>query len=115
MNKIRRFTEVDWYGFAGAEKFANGSEPFIYEANFSDNSANLTVVADRNGISIMINTKDDDIIYFKDSHFKSSLQAEGEIRALARVIKSYTEASDLCYDLDNENFPEFRNFFLISA
>jgi hypothetical protein len=113
MNKIRRFTEVDWYGFVGAEKFANGSEPLIYEDPFANNSANLTVVADRNGVSIMIDTENDDIIYFKESHFKSSLQAEGEIRALARVIKSYIEASVLCYDIDNENFPEFKNFFSI--
>lgn len=111
MNKIRRFTELDWYAFVGAEKFADGSEPFIYEATFTDDLTNLTVVADRNGISININTEDDNIIYFKDSHFESSLQAESEIKTLVTLIESYTEVSELCYDIDN--FSKFSEFAII--
>jgi len=110
MNKIRRFTELDWYAFVGSEKFADGSEPFIYETTFtdSDSSTNITVVADRNGISIMIDNGDDNIIYLKDSHFKSSLEAESEIKALVRVIESYTEVLELCYTIDNSSkFSEF--------
>lgn len=29
--KLRPFTKSDWYGYAGAEKFPDGSEPLIYE------------------------------------------------------------------------------------
>ena len=32
----RRFSKVDWYGYAGAESFSDGSEPWIVEVDLKD-------------------------------------------------------------------------------
>ena len=33
MNKLREFTNLDWYGWQGANNFADGSTPLIAEGN----------------------------------------------------------------------------------
>jgi len=45
-DKIKRFTENDWDGFAGAECFEDNSNPFIFELE------NGFGIADRNGINL---------------------------------------------------------------
>ena len=39
--EVRRFTEVDWYGFAGCTRFADGSEPFLFETQLRDSQSGL--------------------------------------------------------------------------
>jgi hypothetical protein len=48
--KVKPFTKNDWYGFAGAEPFADGSEPMIGY----DNEQNIMVIADGTGISLVV-------------------------------------------------------------
>lgn len=43
--KLRPFNQNDWYGFAGAEKFPDGSSPLIYE-DPSDNGGTVVVSYD---------------------------------------------------------------------
>lgn len=44
--EIRRFNKNDWYTFAGAEKFEDGTDPFIAESD------SFTIIGDPNGIEI---------------------------------------------------------------
>lgn len=51
---LRRFTKEDWYGWAGAERFEDGSEPFIGE--FDD----VLVVACRCAIEFYFNCEEEE-------------------------------------------------------
>ena len=44
--KVRKFTKYDWYGFAGAERFKNGEEPFFVEMD------DWAMVVDKNGCNL---------------------------------------------------------------
>ena len=44
MNKMKPFTQSDWWELAGAERFPDGSEPLIGRHGL------LIVVVDRNGM-----------------------------------------------------------------
>lgn len=46
---MRDFNHGDWYGFAGCEKFPDGSEPLI-----CDDFQKVVIVVDGNGSSAMI-------------------------------------------------------------
>ena len=35
LRELRRFSKTDWYGFAGAEPFSNGKDPFWFEADLA--------------------------------------------------------------------------------
>jgi len=68
MIEVKEFTKVDWYGFAGAESFANGSEPLLgyatvdaswpedrslLVAEVEDNELpTVNVIADAGGITV---------------------------------------------------------------
>ena len=54
MKKVRRFSQDDWDGFAGAERFKDGSNPFIVEND------NFYAVGDVTGISLWFVDEDDD-------------------------------------------------------
>lgn len=100
MAEIRKFKKPDWEAYAGAEKFFNGTEPFIYEQEFSD-AKGVTVLADRNGIQILLfDDSYEDNIWMKDKEL-TELRALGEMRVLVSVIKSYNDLADLAYALDN--------------
>lgn len=43
--EIRSFKETDFYGFAGAEEFADGSQPLICDHTFADGSGFLMVIS----------------------------------------------------------------------
>ncbi len=47
MGKPRTFIDIDWYGFAGAESFSDGTEPLMDEA------ADFVVIIDRSGVGAM--------------------------------------------------------------
>lgn len=63
MSTLTPFTKTDWYGFAGAEKFEDGSEPLLAEIqvtnwpepDFEDGSkplAEVILIVDGNGVSL---------------------------------------------------------------
>lgn len=52
MTELKEFTRGDWFGLAGAEKFADGSEPQI--ARWNDGNVEIEVIADKNGISAIL-------------------------------------------------------------
>ena len=41
----KRFTKFDWYGLCGAERFADGSEPFIAALRVDDGEDELEALA----------------------------------------------------------------------
>jgi hypothetical protein len=65
---LKEFTKIDWYGFAGAENFPEGSAPLIGEEN------NYFVVADANGIELHLNpdNEDEESIWYLHCHHTSS-------------------------------------------
>jgi hypothetical protein len=48
----RRFAEADWYGFAGAERFENGDEPWIAEVEVDGQPA--VAIVDATGVSVFL-------------------------------------------------------------
>ena len=48
----RRFDERDWDAFAGAEKFSDGSEPFIAEVEYRDVAA--TIITDATATTVYL-------------------------------------------------------------
>ena len=109
MGKIRRFNKNDWDGFAGAEKFADGTAPFIYEQEMNEGLvAELTIVVDRNDIEITIASYDGQDKWVKRvENPMSSLRAEGEIYHWAEFCKGFTYAPALSYALDHSREIEY--------
>ena len=56
MTTSREFRNEDWYGWAGCDRFADGSQPLIRELN-----DNTVAVADANGILVSIYDEDRDL------------------------------------------------------
>lgn len=52
MTELREFVNTDWYGYAGAENFADGSVPQI--AEWECGEVALTVIADKTGIEVEV-------------------------------------------------------------
>lgn len=52
--RLRPFTKSDWYGLAGAEPFADGSEPLLGECRVTDveGTWDAMVVLDGNGLVV---------------------------------------------------------------
>lgn len=106
LKNIRRFTQSDWYGWAGAERFSNDSEPFIYEQTLNHGIVSLIIIADRCGIGIyMVSSEDDgeeeeELSWHKDVTL-TAIQAEGELRALVKAVSEFDYAPDLSYEIDH--------------
>lgn len=107
-NKIRRFTKTDWYGWAGCERFKDGSEPFIYEHNLNNGETGVIILADATGVAIYIG-EDEDLCWIVNKPL-NPVRAEGYMLALAEVIKDYSYAPSLVYDLDHKVREEFKEF-----
>ena len=109
MSKIRRFKKEDWYAFAGAEKFSNGSEPFIYEVELNDGAVGVTIIADANGIEIYMSgdPDNDDCEYYAWLWEKKllAMKAEGEMRAMIREfdLEENPYAADVSYAIDHNH------------
>lgn len=101
MKEYRRFTKTDWDAFAGAEKFNEKSEPFIYEKEMNDGLVGLTLIADRTGIELMMTCEEDGTVCYDYNKSLTSIQAEGEMRAIIKELEKYTYAPDLAYCLDH--------------
>jgi hypothetical protein len=53
MNTFRDFDKDDWYGFAGAERFDDGSEPLMIVNEIADTVGGLWgITIDANGIQV---------------------------------------------------------------
>lgn len=115
MSEIRRFKEEDWFCWAGAEKFSNDSDPFVYDGKIG--SVEFITIADRNGISVYISGVEDEYeqnIWSLEKSL-SALQAEGELRAFVKAMEKYEYAPDLAYALDHCSEPEFQGFVFEGA
>lgn len=115
MGKIRRFTKEDWYGWAGAEKFENGSEPFIYERDMNDGFVEVTIIADKNGICVNISSNDGDDLTtdtWEKELSLSALRAAGELSHLVEYVEKFNSAPDFAYALDHnrEGFEGFEYY-----
>ena len=99
--KVRRFTKEDWYAYAGAEKFGENSDPWIYKQKLGE--CELTAIADKNSIQIFIYSSeetDDECAYIKELRL-NAIRAQGELIKLAEEIAKYDYAPDLTYALDH--------------
>jgi hypothetical protein len=69
----RRFTQFDWYAYAGAESFENGDQPWIAEIDVDGESA--LAIVDRTGVQINVfpATDDDTDITYVASDFNTVL------------------------------------------
>jgi len=104
MAEYRRFTDRDYDVYAGAEVFADGSKPFIFERAFEDNKdAGLCIVIDKNGIQIQLfggEPDEEDNVWLKDVSL-TALRAEGYMMKLVAYTNKYTYAPTLAYALDH--------------
>lgn len=109
--EYRRFTKEDWYGFAGCEKFSDGSEPFIYDHEFEDDTS-VTVTIDRYQIDVIMYSETEEMyawVYDRRQSF-SSMIAEGYMRKLVESIERFSFGSELCYELDHPTEEIFKGF-----
>ena len=106
MAKYREFTREDWYAWAGAERFSEKKEPFIYEREMNDGGVLLTIIADKNGLGIYLQLLDDSdedsVGYYKNMRL-NSIRAEGEMKRLIEHLEKdvFECASDITYELDH--------------
>ena len=105
MTSIRTFTKHDWDAFAGAECFENGSQPLIFEAELNDGQSCLTVIADRTGLEIYIQSVEEysEDVWSKGIKNLSPLRARGEMEHLISYFNrsEYTHAPNIAYELDH--------------
>jgi hypothetical protein len=83
---LKRFTEFDWYGYAGAVSFNKDSEPFI------GNNCMIEVIADKNGLRV--NPYYDDEIVISGGwclHIKTDSDIEKIVMMLAEKTLIETE------------------------
>lgn len=122
--EYRRFTKTDWYGYAGAEKFEDGSQPFMASVDFED-GAGAIIVSDANGIGIDLYRADTDEnkelgidvynpVSFIREHAnrlpESSLIAEAELRELLKAVDLQPTVFDLVYELLHPQYEALKGF-----
>lgn len=103
MSEVREFGKHDWDEFAGAESFSKNHEPLIARGTMNDGHVEVTVLADKAGVSIYFYSDDEDedqLTYHKVMSL-NYLRAVGEIQAIVRAIKTYGYAPDLTYEIDH--------------
>lgn len=103
MADYRRFDKMDWDAFAGAEPFTDGKQPFIYNKHLNSGMAELTIIADRNGIEIYMfdDGFDDQNVWNKEIANLTSMRAEGELKHLIEYLEKFDYAPDVAYELDH--------------
>lgn len=77
--KFRAFEKTDWYGFAGAECFPDGTDPIISEVASANGEKSLTVIVDGGGVSLYLDEceKDTDWWILSTDLFRSQTEALG--------------------------------------
>lgn len=113
--KIRRFTKTDWYGYAGAERFNDGSAPFIYETTLDDGQAEVVIIADKKGVEIDLVSEEDTSLGASTCGWSkmiplSPLLAMGEMRNAVRFVESFTNAADMGFHLYNGYAESMKGF-----
>lgn len=103
MSEIREFGKADWDCWGGAESFSAKHEPLIATGTMNDGHVEVTVLADKNGISIYFTSddEDEDQLRYHRMVKLNHLRALGEIQAIAGAIKTYEYAPDLTYEIDH--------------
>lgn len=107
--KIRQFTKEDWYGWTGAERFEDGSEPLIFTADLS--GAGIKIIGEHQAVAVMVTLdkgyKMYQWVYLTDEW--TPLQAEGEMRALIKALKldENSNPADIAYMMDHMKNYEF--------
>jgi hypothetical protein len=56
--KFKPFENTDWWGYSGAERFPDGSDPIISEIASTDESVQVTFIVDGKGAEICRMTDD---------------------------------------------------------
>lgn len=103
--KIRRFNEWDWMGFADCEKFENGTDPWIFTAE--RNGVELTLIGDVNGVELSFcsgDIEEDGLFWYEN--FETKLSPTRALGILRRMIKTLNldgdwYAPDISYALDH--------------
>ena len=95
--ELKEFTKTDWYGYAGVERFADGSEPMIAGVDVTDNSG-VTVIADRTGVEVNINydAGDEGDKYFAYSIELGNMSKSLVIEFAKSVVDRINELLDNC-------------------
>jgi len=88
---MKPFAHHDWYGFAGAERFADGSEPLIGEIGVEIDGTlwASVVVLDANGISVMTSTDDGDevlCVYFPGAYAALAVSTLARVDSVTRAV-----------------------------
>lgn len=104
---INRFDKLDWNEFNGAEKFKNGSEPFIFrsEKDVDGIIIGVTLVGDVNGIEICVYGGEEDEENIWTEEFKNATpnRIEGVMRHIIKALNLDGDwyAPDVTYALDH--------------
>ena len=104
---IKRFSKNDWYQYGGAERFKDGSEPFIFSTE--RNGVCIDLIGDARGVELNIygnrdqdDYEDEEMIWTED--IKTTPK---KMRAILKnIIKAYNldgdwYAPDISYNLDH--------------
>lgn len=100
---LRRFSRKDWYAFAGAEKFKDGSEPFIFYSE--RNGIELSLIGDAKMIYLVMACPDsgeEDMIW--EEEIKANpIRIEGIMRHIIASLNLEGDwyAPDISYTLDH--------------
>lgn len=95
--EIRRFNENDWNGLGGAEKFSDGSDPFITEIRLIDSETGkefeeVVLTGDGNGVGIVAwDVETDRGVEFHLTCVLPPFAMENLLRGIASYEKTYTE------------------------
>lgn len=103
-NVLRRFTKIDWYAFAGAEKFKDGSEPFIFESE--RNGVELALIGDANMIYLVMTCPDsgEEDMVWEEEIKANPIRIEGIMRHIIKDLNLDGDwyAPDISYILDHD-------------
>lgn len=85
--KLHRFTKTDWYGWAGAERFPDGSDPYIYEDPETGNAVIVSYdsYADDIVVEVEIWKDDSEVIGFTKTYQGNRDQAIADAEDIIRM------------------------------
>ena len=84
MNKMKPFTQSDWWELAGSERFPDGSEPLV------GRHGPLIVVVDRNGLQAWLEEMENNVLRI-DAHPGFKDITLGTANLLLDLAESMTE------------------------
>ena len=103
---LKEFSQTDWCGYTGAERFKDGSEPLIATRDLGN--LGVTIVVDNQGIEVYLYTHDVDNTQvwsvYKEDYKRFKIVVSEEI---CRVVDSVEDESLLKETLENQLGMEF--------